>query len=50
MLYYRLVVHGTAYTDPGEEAYNERFREQRIRSLRKQAGKYGLTLVEAAPA
>jgi transposase len=44
--YYELVVNGVAYKDVGEQAYNERFREQRIRSLKKQAGKYGMLLVE----
>jgi len=44
--YYDLVVHGIVYQDIGEQAYNERFRDQRIRRLRKQAGKYGMCLVE----
>jgi transposase len=44
--YYELVVNGVVFQDIGEQAYNERFREQRIRSLNKQAHKYGLRLVE----
>ncbi len=46
--YYRLVVNGIQYVDPGEEQYNERFRNQRIRSLTKQAGKLGMKLIDAA--
>ncbi len=49
--YYRLVVNGIQYVDPGEEQYNERFRNQRIRSLtKKQAGKLGMKLIDAAGA
>jgi hypothetical protein len=55
--YYRLVKEGVlyedpgaeAYEDPGAEAYEERFREQKTRWLKKQAGRLGMTLVEANP-
>jgi len=46
VMYYRLTVHGIQYQDPGEAAYNERFKAQRIKSLTKQAAKFGLTLVD----
>ena len=45
--YYRLVVHGQAYVDCGEEAYNRRFKEQRLKRLSKQAKTLGMRLVEA---
>jgi transposase len=47
--YYRLVKEGVLYEDPGAEAYEERFREQKTRWLKKQAGRLGMTLVEANP-
>src|SRR6185312_360635 len=45
-LYYRLVVNGQLYADPGEEAYNEKFRTKSIQRLKKQATKLGLVVVE----
>jgi len=47
--YYRLVVHGAAYVDVGEQAYNEKFNAQRLHSLQKQAARLGLKLVELHP-
>lgn len=46
--YYRLVRNGVLYQDPGAETYEERFREQRTRWLRKQADKLGMALVDVA--
>jgi transposase len=43
--YYNLVVHGVQYQDPGAEAYENRFQQQRTRYLAKQAAKFGMQLV-----
>lgn len=43
--YYRLLRHGVIYQDPGAEAYEARFKEQRLRWLAKQAAKLGQTLI-----
>ena len=43
--YYRLLVHGEAYNDPGAEAYDQRFREKRVKWLSKQATRFGLSIV-----
>lgn len=45
--YYRLIVHGEAYEDPGATAYEERFREKRVKWLTKQATRLGLSLVNS---
>lgn len=45
--YYRLLVHGQVYEDPGASAYEERFRQKRVRWLSKQAAKLGLNVVPA---
>lgn len=45
--YYRLLRLHVAYQDVGQEAYDQRFRDQSIRRLLKQATKLGLQLVEA---
>ncbi|HVT11563.1 MAG TPA: hypothetical protein VHE55_04800 [Fimbriimonadaceae bacterium] len=42
--YYRLLRYGILYQDPGANAYDERFKEQKLRWLTKQAAKLGLTL------
>jgi transposase len=47
--YYRLVRHGIVFEDIGAEAYQDTIRNQRVRALQRQATKYGLSLVEAAP-
>ena len=44
-LYYRLIKHGHQYVDKGNEYYEERYREQQIRSLAKKAQKLGIKLV-----
>jgi hypothetical protein len=45
--YYRLLVYGEAYEDPGAGAYDERFREKRVKWLAKQATRFGLSLVDS---
>jgi transposase len=47
MQYYRLVRYGVTYNDPGAEAYERQFHEQRVRWLTKQADKLGLVLMPA---
>jgi len=47
--YYRLVVHGELYQDVGARTYESRLDEERLKALRRQAAKLGLTLVHAAP-
>jgi transposase len=49
-MYYTMVVEGKPFQDPGEEAYNERFKQQRIRALTKQASRLGFQLVEVPQA
>jgi transposase len=43
--YYRLLVYGILYDDPGAQRYDEIFREKRLRYLTKQATRLGLTLL-----
>ena len=42
---YRLLKYGTAYVDAGEQAYQEQFRERRVRALKRNAADLGLALV-----
>jgi transposase len=44
-LFYRLIKHGQQYVDKGMEYYEQRHREQQIRSLMKRAQKLGFQLV-----
>jgi hypothetical protein len=44
-LFYRLIKHGQQYVDHGMEYYEQRYREQQIRSLIKRAQKLGFQLV-----
>ena len=44
-LFYRLLKHGQQYVDKGMEYYEQRHREQQIRSLMKRAQKFGFQLV-----
>jgi transposase len=44
-LFYRLIKHGQPYVDKGTEYYEEKYREQQIRSLAKRAQKLGLQLI-----
>jgi len=43
-LVYRLLKYGQEYVDRGTSNYEERYREQQIRSLRKKASELGITL------
>jgi transposase len=42
---YRMIRHGHEYVDKGVEAYETRFREQRLRWLKKQAENLGMKIV-----
>ena len=44
-LFYRLIKHGHQYVDKGTAYYEDRYREQQIRSLTKRAQKLGLQVV-----
>ena len=44
-LFYRLIKHGQQYVDKGMEYYEERHREQQIRSLMKRAQQLGFQIV-----
>ncbi len=48
-LVYRMLKYGRSYVDKGMQHYEEKFREQRIKWLRKQANEYNLQLVESLP-
>ena len=43
-LVYRLLRYGHAYVDQGSTYYEQRYREQQLRSLQKKAAQLGLTL------
>jgi transposase len=43
-LVYRLLKYGQEYVDRGTSNYEERYREQQIRALRKKASELGITL------
>lgn len=47
-LYYSLLKNGTAYIEIGEAAYEQKFKEQRLRSLHRQAVALGYQLLPAA--
>ena len=49
-IYYRLLKYGEAYVELGEKAYEEKYQQQRLRTLKKQAALLGFTLVVAAVA
>jgi len=46
-LIYRMIKSGEDYVDKGMEAYQKRYREQRIKWLKKQAKELDLELVAA---
>ena len=48
VLLYNTVRYGKAYTDPGVDYYEERYRMRAIASLRRRADGLGFTLVEGA--
>lgn len=45
-LIYRMIRHGAAYVDKGMAAYEAKYREQRVKWLKKQAKELNLELVE----
>jgi transposase len=47
-IYYRLLKFGEAYVEVGEKAYEERYQQQRVKALKKQAAVLGFTLVATA--
>lgn len=47
-LIYRMLRFGQEYVDQGEAHYNEKYREQQIRLLKKKARQHGFQLVPAA--
>ena len=47
-LVYRLLAHGEAYVARGMEEYEQKYREQRARTLARQARELGMELVAAA--
>jgi transposase len=48
-LVYRLLKHGEAYVAQSQEAYEQRYREQRLRTLSRQARELGCQVVPATP-
>jgi transposase len=49
-IYYRLLKYGEQYVEAGEKAYEERYQQQRVRTLQKQAALLGFALVAGAAA
>jgi transposase len=47
-IYYRLLQYGEEYVEAGEKAYEERYQQQRVKTLQKQAALMGFVLVAAA--
>jgi len=47
-IYYRLLKYGEAYVELGEKAYEERYQQQRVKALKKQAALLGFALVATA--
>ena len=45
-LFYRLLKHGKAYVDKGAEFYQQRYKEQQIRSVIKHARQLGLEVIQ----
>lgn len=50
VLFYNTLRFGLAYVEQGLERYEAVYRQQRLRSLQRNAREFGLTLVSAAPA
>jgi hypothetical protein len=48
VLFYKALRFGLAYVDPGQSAYETRYRERVVQHLRRRAKSLGLTLVEQA--
>lgn len=49
-IYYRLLKYGEEYVEAGEKAYEERYQQQRVKALKKQAALLGFVLAAAATA
>jgi hypothetical protein len=49
-LIYRMLKHGNQYVDKGLQYYEEKYRAQQIRLLRKKALQWGYQLTQVAPA
>ena len=47
-IYYRLLKYGEEYVEAGEKAYEERYQQQRVKALKKQAALMGFALVATA--
>jgi transposase len=47
VLFYNMLRHGSTYTDPGVDYYEERFRRRTLDNLRRRADALGFKLVEA---
>jgi transposase len=46
-IYYRLLKYGEEYLEAGEKSYEERYQQQRVKTLQKQAALMGFVLVAA---
>lgn len=44
-IYYRLLKYGEAYVEAGEKAYEQKYHQQRLKALKKQAALLGFALV-----
>lgn len=47
-IYYRLLKYGEEYVEAGEKAYEEKYQQQRVKALHKQAALMGFVLVSAS--
>ena len=45
---YMMLTRGEDYVDQGQAAYEQKYKERQMRSLKSQAARLGLTLVETA--
>ena len=43
--FYRLWISGTAYTDPGINAYAQQYHDRLLKNLKKKAQAFGLELI-----
>lgn len=48
-IFYSLLRHGGSYADPGQEAYEQRYRSRQLRNIRRRAQALGYNLIEASP-
>ena len=49
-LIYTMLTKGQEYADPGQDYYEERYRERVLRALSQRAAKLGVQMVPIAPA